>query len=193
MQNYNLYLILNSNISSEDLGSELSAINVILTNDLKAQNISVTEEGLKKLSYPIKKSWTGFYVNIDFDLDLTDCCKIKTLEQKLNLKDSIVRYSITNDTEFLVQKQKEKLNKVEVTNHRDLNKNAKDKKCISKYMGVRVINYKDIAYLGQFVSPYAKIFAREKTGTSAKFQRKIATAVKRARHMGLLPFTNIHS
>lgn len=193
MQNYNLYLILKPNLSSEDVGTELKAIEVILKSDLNAQNINITEEGLRKLTYPINKSWTGFYVNIDLDLGLTDCCKIKTLEAKLNLKDCVARYMITNDTDFRIQKEKEKLNKVEINNHRELNKNAKDdKKCISRYLGVRVIDYKDTQYLNQFTSPYAKIFSREKTGSSAKFQRKISTAIKRARHMGLLPFTNIH-
>jgi small subunit ribosomal protein S18 len=193
MQNYNLYLILNPNISSEDLGTELNSIQSTLTSDLNAQNVTVSEEGLKKLSYPINKKWTGMYINIDFDLDINDCAKVKILEQKLNLRDSVVRYMILNNTEFYTQKSKEKLSNVEIVNHRDLNKNIKEgKKCISKFMGVRVIDYKDIAYISQFTSPYAKIFGREKTGSSAKFQRKINIAIKRARHMGLLPFTNIH-
>jgi small subunit ribosomal protein S18 len=193
MQNYNLYLILNPNLSSEDVGSELNLINQILVDDLNAQNISISEEGLKKLAYPIHKAWTGFYVNIDFDLALEDCSKIKTLEQKLNLKDYVIRYVVTNDTELRKQKAKEVLNKVEVTNHRELNKNLKDnKKCLSNYLGIREIDYKNIEFLGQFISPYAKIFGRERTGSSAKFQRKISKAVKTARHMALLPFTNIH-
>lgn len=193
MQNYNLYLILNSSISSEDIANELKQVNTILTDDLKAQNIEVNQEGLKKMAYPIKKSWTGFYINIDFDLDIKNCVNIKTLEQKLNLKDYIVRYIVTNNTELIKQKAKENLNKVEITSHRELNKNSKDnKKCISNYMGIREIDYKNIEFLNQFVSPYAKIFDRKKTGSSAKFQRKISKAVKTARHMALLPFTNIH-
>jgi small subunit ribosomal protein S18 len=193
MQNYNLYLILNSNLSSEDIAKELKSLQSILTTDLNAQNINVTEEGLRKMAYPMNKNWTGFYVNVDFDLDLIDCCKVKILEKKINLRDNFVRYMILNNTDFLIQKSKEKLNNVEISSHRELNKNVKEgKKCISKYIGIRELDYKDTNYLNQFTSPYAKIFSREKTGSSAKFQRKIGTCIKRARHMGLMPFTNIH-
>ena len=192
MQKYNLYLILSSKLSSENVGTELNFINDVLVKDINAQNIVITQEGLQKLAYPINKTTTGNYVNIDFDLDIYDCVKLKVLEQKLNLKDGVVRYLNTNVTDFLKQKSKETLNKVEITSHRDLNKNSKDKKCISKYMGLREIDYKDTAYLAQFVSPYSKIFGKERTGSSAKYQRKISQCIKRARHMALMSFTNIH-
>jgi small subunit ribosomal protein S18 len=193
MQKYNLYLILNPKLSSENVGTELNKLEAILKNDVNAQNITMDDEGLKRLSYPINKSTTGIYVDINFDLDINDCAKLKVFEQKINLMDSVIRYLNINITDFLKQKAKEVLNKVEITSHRDLNTKAKDKKCISKFMGIREIDYKDQEYLRQFVSPYSKIFAREKTGTSAKFQRKIAQAVKRSRHMSLMSFTNIHN
>jgi small subunit ribosomal protein S18 len=193
MQKYNLYLILNPKLSSENVGTELNKLNAILTDDVKAQNITMDDEGLKRLSYPINKSTTGIYIDINFDLDINDCAKLKVFEQKINLMDNVIRYMNINITDFLKQKAKEVLNKLEVTSHRDLNQKAKEKKCISKFMGIREIDYKDQEYLRQFVSPYSKIFAREKTGTSAKFQRKIAQAVKRSRHMALMSFTNIHN
>jgi small subunit ribosomal protein S18 len=193
MQKYNLYLILNPKLSSENVGTELNKLQEILKNDINAQNITMDDEGLKRLSYPINKSTSGIYVDVNFELDINDCAKLNILEQKINLMDSIIRSLNINITDFLKQKAKEVLNKVEITSHRDLNTKAKEKKCISKFMGIREIDYKDQEYLRQFVSPYSKIFAREKTGTSAKFQRKIAQAVKRSRHMSLMSFTNIHN
>jgi ribosomal protein S6 len=112
MQKYNLYLILSSKLSSENVGTELNFINDVLVKDINAQNIVITQEGLQKLAYPINKLSTGNYVNIDFDLDIYDCVKLKVLEQKLNLKDGVVRYLNTNVTDFLKQKAKETLNKV---------------------------------------------------------------------------------
>lgn len=193
MQKYNLYLILSSKLSSENVGTELNKLKAILTDDVNAQNLTMDEEGLKRLAYPINKLTSGYYVDVNFDLDINDCAKLKTFEQKINLMDSVIRYMNVNITDFLKQKSKEVLNKVEITNHRDLNTKLKDKKCISKFMGIREIDYKDQEFLRQFVSPYSKIFSREKTGTSAKFQRKIAQAVKRSRHMALMSFTNIHN
>ena len=50
------------------------------------------------------------------------------------------------------------------------------------------INYKDVALLQRYVSDRGKIRARRQTGTCAKHQRPLATAIKRARHIALLPF-----
>lgn len=50
------------------------------------------------------------------------------------------------------------------------------------------IDYKDVELLKRFVSERGKILPRRVTGTSAKYQRKLTIAIKRARIMGLLPF-----
>ena len=54
--------------------------------------------------------------------------------------------------------------------------------------GVDEIDYKDIARLRRFISERGKIEPRRKTGMSAKRQRALAVAIKRARHLALLPF-----
>ena len=50
------------------------------------------------------------------------------------------------------------------------------------------IDYKDIDLLTSFVTEQGKILPRRITGTSTKFQRKVAQAVKRARHIALMPY-----
>ena len=50
------------------------------------------------------------------------------------------------------------------------------------------IDFKDVDLLKKFISDRGKILPRRATGTSAKYQRKLAIAIKRARHMALLPF-----
>lgn len=50
------------------------------------------------------------------------------------------------------------------------------------------VDYKDVDLLKRFISEKGKILPRRVTGTSAKNQRKVANAIKRARIMGLLPF-----
>ena len=50
------------------------------------------------------------------------------------------------------------------------------------------IDYKDVDLLKRFVSANGKIIPRRVTGTSAKYQRQLAVAIKRARQMGLLPY-----
>jgi small subunit ribosomal protein S18 len=52
----------------------------------------------------------------------------------------------------------------------------------------KFIDYKDVAYLKQFINPHAKIMAKKRTGIPAGKQREITEAIKRARYMALLPY-----
>ena len=61
--------------------------------------------------------------------------------------------------------------------------------CVDK---VDQIDYKDVARLRRFISDRGKIEPRRKTGTCARHQRILAIAIKRARHLALLPFTAEH-
>jgi small subunit ribosomal protein S18 len=65
---------------------------------------------------------------------------------------------------------------------------TKKKYCRFKKHGIKYIDYKDPDYLLTFVNEQGKILPRRITGNSLKFQRKIAQAVKRARHLSLMPF-----
>ena len=56
-----------------------------------------------------------------------------------------------------------------------------------------VIDYKNPEKLRNYVSDMAKIDPRRRTGTCAKHQRALATAIKRARQLALLPYTSDHS
>ena len=58
--------------------------------------------------------------------------------------------------------------------------------------GVKEIDYKDLDTLKQYVSETGKIVPSRITGTKAKYQRQLATAVKRARFLALLPYTDGH-
>ena len=54
--------------------------------------------------------------------------------------------------------------------------------------GIKYIDYKDPAFLLKLINDQGKIYPRRLTGTSSKFQRKVAQAVKRARHIAMLPY-----
>ena len=62
------------------------------------------------------------------------------------------------------------------------------KYCRFKKMGIKYIDYKDPEFLKKFLNEQGKILPRRLTGTSLKYQRKVATAIKRARHLALLPY-----
>ena len=59
--------------------------------------------------------------------------------------------------------------------------------------GIKEIDYKDLDLLRQYITETGKIVPSRITGTSAKYQRQLAVAVKRARYLALLPYTDQHN
>jgi small subunit ribosomal protein S18 len=58
--------------------------------------------------------------------------------------------------------------------------------------GITEIDYKDLEILKGYVSETGKIVPSRITGTKARYQRQLATAIKRARYIALLPYTDSH-
>jgi small subunit ribosomal protein S18 len=58
--------------------------------------------------------------------------------------------------------------------------------------GVKQIDYKDVDILKDFVQENGKIMPARITGTKARYQRQLSTAIKRARFLALLPYTDLH-
>ena len=70
----------------------------------------------------------------------------------------------------------------------DINTKSEKKYCRFKKYGIKHVDYKDEKFLLQFVNEQGKILPRRYTGTSLKYQRKVSVAVKRARHLALMPY-----
>lgn len=64
----------------------------------------------------------------------------------------------------------------------------KTRECKFTKIGIEYIDYKDTETLLRFMNDQGKILPRRVTGTSAKFQRQLARAIKRARFLGLVPY-----
>jgi len=64
----------------------------------------------------------------------------------------------------------------------------KEKYCRFKKNGIKYIDYKNADFLGMLVNEQGKVLPRRLTGTSLKYQRKVAQAVKRARHIAIMPY-----
>ncbi|BDD04945.1 30S ribosomal protein S18 [Aureibacter tunicatorum] len=64
----------------------------------------------------------------------------------------------------------------------------KKKYCRFKKHGIKYVDYKDANFLLKFVNEQGKILPRRITGTSIKYQKKVAKAIKKARHLALLPY-----
>ncbi|MEX1001123.1 MAG: 30S ribosomal protein S18 [Crocinitomicaceae bacterium] len=64
----------------------------------------------------------------------------------------------------------------------------KDKYCRFKKSGIKYVDYKNPDFLIKFINEQGKILPRRVTGTSQKYQKKVNKAVKRARHLAILPY-----
>ncbi len=64
----------------------------------------------------------------------------------------------------------------------------KEKYCRFKKSGIKFVDYKDADFLLKLLNEQGKILPRRITGTSAKYQSRVNKAVKRARHLAILPY-----
>lgn len=69
----------------------------------------------------------------------------------------------------------------------------KRKYCRFTVEGIDEVDYKDVDLLKDFVSETGKIVPARITGTKAKYQRQLSTAIKRARFLALMPYTDRHA
>ncbi|MDB2613629.1 30S ribosomal protein S18 [Chlamydiales bacterium] len=67
-------------------------------------------------------------------------------------------------------------------------KGRKKKGCPFVASGIKVVDYKDVELLRKFITDKGKILPRRVTGISQKYQRYVTNAIKRARHVSLLPY-----
>ena len=86
----------------------------------------------------------------------------------------------------MARKQKKKFKK------RRSNQENRWRFCKFTSLGIEEIDYKDINLLKEYITETGKIMPARVTGTSAKFQRQLTRAIKRARHLSLLPYTDAH-
>ena len=67
---------------------------------------------------------------------------------------------------------------------------SRKKYCRFRKNGIKYIDYKDANFLMKFVNEQGKVLPRRLTGTSLKYQRKVGQAIKRARHIALMPYVS---
>lgn len=79
-----------------------------------------------------------------------------------------------------------------MSNRQNRPRTRRTRECEFTSLGI-LPDYKDIRRLQKYVTPQGKILPRRRTGVTAKMQRRLAVAIKRARHMALLPSAPQHT
>ena len=167
LNHYEVVFILTPVLSDEQMKETAEKFKSVLVNE---GSKIVNEElwGMRKLAYSIDKKSSGFYCLFEFEAEPT---MVEKLELQFRRDEKVLRFLTTKLDKYAVEYA------------------VKRKKyCRFKKNGIKYIDYKDPEFLKKFLNEQGKILPRRLTGTSLKFQRKVAQAVKRARHLALLPY-----
>ena len=172
--------------------------------------------GRKHLAYPINKIYKAHYLMMNIECDKETLDK---LNYNFRFNDAILRNlviskkeAITEPSIMITEADKEKVKdqgkeKAKVQDSDQKQEKVMAKKQVTKRRkfqipinrfcrfttaGVKEIDYKDVETLLKNIDQSGKITPSRITGTSAKFQRQLTTAIKRARFLALIPYTDKH-
>eukprot|EP01132_Coremiostelium_polycephalum_P000298 gene298-387_t len=191
LKSYETVFILTPVLTSEQSESAIAKFRKFLLD--KGANI-VHEDaiGLKKLAYPINHKNTGIYHLIEFT---SDPALIADLEIAYKRDESVIRFLTfvldKHAVEYNTMKRNGTLQlkkQLPFEPKKEMTKQNRKKYCRFKKLGINYIDYKNLDFLFRFLNEQGKILPRRISGNSLKYQKKVATAVKRARHLALLPY-----
>lgn len=199
MNQYETVFILTPVLSDEQMKETVAKFEKVLT-DNGAEILNKEAWGLKKLAYNIEKKTSGFYSLVEFKAEPTVIAKLETAYRR---DEKVIRYMTVKLDKYAAayaEKRRAKLGKKggglimadqksEIRYLTAPSIDTKKKKyCRFKKSGIKYIDYKDPEFLKKFLNEQGKILPRRITGTSLKYQRRVAQAVKRARQIALLPY-----
>ncbi len=171
MRKYEGIFILNPEFKEEDIEAQVEKIKkTIIENKGEIENVE--NWGKRKLAYSIKKKNDGSYI---FFMFKSDPMAIKELDRRFRLTEPILRF-------LLVIHDPVKQPLVRTRRKKEFIKFSSDKDVF--------IDYKNPDLLGKFLTDRGKIVPRRMSGVHSKYQRKLTTAIKRARFLGLLPYVD---
>ena len=138
-------------------------------------NTSELEASIKK--YDIERGNVIYHSISEIDDNI-----FKDFLSGKSLDDMLIKYSKNKKNRIMANESEIKyLTPIAVETQRK-------KYCRFKKLGIKYIDYKDADFLLKFVNEQGKILPRRITGTSNKYQKKVSQAIKRARHLALLPY-----
>ena len=175
MNQYETVFILTPVLSDEQMKETVAKFEKVLT-DNGAEILNKEAWGLKKLAYNIEKKTSGFYSLVEFKAEPTVIAKLETAYRR---DEKVIRYMTVKLDKYAAAYAEKRRPSIDT---------KKKKYCRFKKSGIKYIDYKDPEFLKKFLNEQGKILPRRITGTSLKYQRRVAQAVKRARQIALLPY-----
>lgn len=179
---------------------------------------AVDHWGTRQLAYPINKHSSGYYVVAQFTATSE---ALPEYERLLTLDGEVMRYllvlnegeptsghSVMADVPVRARSEDAEEEEDEEGDRGDAQEDEEEERSPTnappEFQGSRgrrrrmegprilLLNYKDVGTLSHFVTEQGKILPKRTTKVTAGFQRRLGTAIKRARYLGLLPYTQRH-
>ena len=176
---YEVVYIFDSALEETAINERLARFHALIQQP-GAEAPQVNHWGKRTLAYPIKKHETGYYVVAKFDADAD---ALPEFERAIKLDDGVLRFLVVvNEGEQPVPGDRRQ----ERRGGRRMRRPQKT--CAICESGVRVVDYKDERTLSRFLTERGKILPSRLSGTCARHQRQLSTAIKRARQLALLPY-----
>lgn len=205
MRLYEVVYILNPALDEGAVTAKLEKFHTLATAS-GGEVEAVDHWGARQLAYPIARQQSGYYVVAQFTA-ASDA--LPEFERLLRLDDEVLRYLLvlnegepTSGMSILAEVTKPVQDKDDDDD--DEEEEDDDDDAPPQFQGgrgrrrrmegppIELLNFKDVSTLSRFLTESGKILPKRTTKVTAAFQRQLGTAVKRARYLGLIPYTRRH-
>jgi small subunit ribosomal protein S6 len=212
MRLYEVVYILDSALEEDAVTSKLEKFHELALSQ-GGEVSAIDHWGIRQLAYPIKKHKTGYYVVAQFTATPE---ALPEFERLLKLDPEVARYLLVlnegepTNGQSLVAESTKPIREGGDDDDDDDDSGPRDEEAEEEgdsppeFQGARgrrrrmdgppitLLNYKDVSTLSRFLTEQGKILPKRTTKVSAAFQRQLGSAVKRARFLGLIPYTRRH-
>lgn len=208
MRLYEIVYILDPALDEAAVNAKLEKHHKVLTG-AGAEIVAVDHWGARQLAYPVRKQKTGYYVVAHFNAPADI---LREFERQLKLDEEVLRYLLVlNEGEpttglSLVAERPPSAEgeSSDEDEEEDEEEEDDDDDSPPEFSGgrgrrrrhegpaVTLLNYKDVSTLSRFLTEAGKILPKRTTKVTARFQRQLGTAVKRARYLALIPYMRDH-
>jgi len=196
IRRYETVIVISPSLAEKDISNIICDVENFIKKN-KGEIIYSEKIGIIDLAYKILNNTKGYFYFCEFSIDAVN---IIDLDKLYRINESIVRYVIVSLCKHGIKynealrnskttvKQNIFLSKVKTVIEQKIIDFSKKMYCRFKRFGIKYVDYKNVNFLIHFLNPQGKILPRRLTGNTLKYQKKVATAIKRARHLSILPF-----
>lgn len=213
MKNYEVVYIFHPSLDEEAVDAKLERFHELVTGPDGTEVSAVDHWGMRQLAYPINEQKQAYYVVAQFT---SEPGLLPEFERIVKLEDDVMRYLVvlsegepTSGVSIVAETvgsgdRDDEADEDEDDEEEDEEEHDEGRASPPEFAGgrgrrrrvegprIELLNFKDVATLSRFVTEQGKILPKRTTKVTARFQRTLGRAVKRARFLALLPYVQDH-